>query len=443
MLIRFIVNNFLSFGDEIDFNMIAGNFKTHKDHVYNLKKLNVLRAAAVYGANGAGKSNLIKAIEFLRDIVESGEIYKSSNDKKFKLGEKKNIKPISFEIEISIKGKVYSYGVVIDNQLIIEEWLYESGIDKEDRLLFERRLSKSNRSIVKVAEKYQQTQKQKLLIEVIEERLLKNNQLFLSKTKELGIAEITAVRNAIKNKIIIIYPDSKFQNFVSHLTLSPGFKEFANDLLNNLDTGIHELNIENLDIHKFFGEDDESTKNEIIDELEKGHEIIYNTANESVLIIKENNKYIVKKVVASHLNQIGEKVEFELSELSDGTQRLLDFVPAFEGILNDELTFIIDEIDQSLHPTVLKALIQKIMASKTAKGQLIFTTHESNLLDLEIFRQDEIWFVEKNNQKGTSQVYSLSDFKPRYDLDIRKGYLKGRFGAIPFLAHLDDLKWEK
>ncbi len=82
------------------------------------------------------------------------------------------------------------------------------------------------------------------------------------------------------------------------------------------------------------------------------------------------------------------------------------------------------------------------MSNENTKGQLIFTTHESNLLDLDIFRQDEIWFSEKNNKTGSTQLYSLSDFKPRYDLDIRKGYLKGRFGAIPFLAHLEDLKWE-
>ena len=82
------------------------------------------------------------------------------------------------------------------------------------------------------------------------------------------------------------------------------------------------------------------------------------------------------------------------------------------------------------------------MANQNTKGQLIFTSHESNLLDLDIFRQDEIWFVEKDNKSGDTKMYSLSEFKPRYDLDIRKGYLKGRFGAIPFLAKLHDLNWD-
>ena len=82
------------------------------------------------------------------------------------------------------------------------------------------------------------------------------------------------------------------------------------------------------------------------------------------------------------------------------------------------------------------------MDEQNTKGQLIFTTHEANLLDINIFRQDEIWFAEKN-KAGNTQLYSLSDFKPRYDLDIRKGYLKGRFGAIPFIADLKNLNWQK
>jgi uncharacterized protein len=85
--------------------------------------------------------------------------------------------------------------------------------------------------------------------------------------------------------------------------------------------------------------------------------------------------------------------------------------------------------------------VHKIMTDDQTKGQFVFSTHESSLLDLTIFRQDEIWFAEKNKDTGSTQLYSLSEFKPRYDLDIRKGYLKGRFGAIPFLARLEDLNW--
>lgn len=442
MLIRFVVSNFLSFNEEREFNMLAGSFKTHKHHVYNLGKVDVLKAAAIYGANGAGKSSLIKAIEFLQDSVNNGAIFRSVNDKKFKLDKNNELKPISFEIEFTVDKKIYAYGVSFNNITVIEEWLYESGINIEDKKIFERKTLKSGKQSIKMSDKYQKTQKQKLLIELMEDNLLKSNELFLGKTDELKIKEITSARNVIEKEIVIIHPGSKFQSLVPALTSSSRFKTFANEMLETFDTGVSELDIETMDIDKYFGEDDEKTKKEIIQDIKDGHSVLLNTETGGVLATKEKGKYVVKKVIAKHLNNEGKKISFDLTEESDGTQRLLDFIPAFDGILNDEICFIIDEIDQSLHPTLLKSIIQKVMNNDNTKGQLIFTTHESNLLDLDIFRQDEVWFAEKNKSTGSTQLYSLSDFKPRYDLDIRKGYLKGRFGAIPFLAHLEDLKWE-
>jgi uncharacterized protein len=442
MLIRFIVSNFLSFNEEREFNMLAvSSLKTHKHHVYDVGKVDILKSAAIYGANGAGKSNLIKAIEFLQDTVKSGGLIHPVNDKKFKLDKTNETKPVSFEIELSINKKIYAYGVNFNNNIVTEEWLYESGVTIDDKLIFVRKLSKTGKITIKVADKYQKTQKQKLLIELMEDSLLKGWELFLGKSEELKIEEIISIRYQIENAIVIIHPSSKFQGLVPHLTLSSNFKDFANELLTTFDTGVSELGVEFIDFEKFFGDEDEKIKMEIIEDIEKGESVLFDTNGGGVLITKEKGKFIIKKVVAKHINNEGKKITFDLVEESDGTQRLLDFIPAFDGILQHEITIIIDEIDQSLHPTLLKALVHKIMSDKGTKGQLIFTTHESNLLDLEIFRQDEIWFAEKERLSGSTQLYSLSEFKPRYDLDIRKGYLKGRFGAIPFLAHLEDLKW--
>lgn len=441
MFIRFVVSNFLSFSDESEFNMLSGNFKTHKHHVYDLGKISILKSAAIYGANGAGKSNLIKAIEFLQNTIKDGVLINSIDDKKFKLEESYKNKPTVFEIEFSIGSKIYSYGVSFNNSYVAEEWLYESGITKEDKLIFERKTSKAGRTNIKVSEKYRKTQKQKLLFELMEENFLKANELFLGKSDDLKVKEIIDVRSEISDNIVIIHPGSKFQNLVPALNSSERFKNFANTMMKTFDTGATELGIQNIDFEKYFGEDDEKLKKEIITEINNGHSVVMNTDSGGILITKENEKFIVKKVIANHKNKEGVKIPFDLNEESDGTQRLLDFIPAFDGVLNDQMCFIIDEIDQSLHPALLKGIIKKIMSSNETIGQLIFTTHESNLLDLDIFRQDEIWFCEKENKNGNSQLYSLSDFKPRYDLDIRKGYLKGRFGAIPFLANLEDLNW--
>lgn len=440
MLIRFVVNNFLSFNEEKEFNMIAGSFKTHKHHVYNLNKIDILKAAAIYGANGAGKSNFIKAIEQLQKIIVDGIINHSVNERKFKLDKSNLHKPTSFEIEFSVEKKPYIFGVSINNNEIIEEWLYESGITTEDKLIYERKI-KNGKPSVKMAEKHTKTKKAKLLIELMQDNLLKNNELLLGKTDNLKIEEITKVRQWLTHKLVVIYPGSKYQSLVPPISRSKVFKNFANKLLKTFDTGVNELGIETIDFEKYFGEEDEDFKKQLLEAITNNKEVIVRTNKGGVVIIKENGKFVVKNVVALHRDSLGNKISFDLMEESDGTQRLLDFIPAFDGILSEDVTFIVDEIDQSLHPALLYSLVHKIMTDEETKGQLIFTTHESNLLDLEIFRQDEIWFAEKDKVSGGTQLYSLSEFKPRYDLDIRKGYLKGRFGAIPFLAKLEDLNW--
>ena len=122
---------------------------------------------------------------------------------------------------------------------------------------------------------------------------------------------------------------------------------------------------------------------------------------------------------------------------------MFDFVPMVHSVKAEACTYVIDEIDRSLHPTLVRALVQKIVSDKNMKGQLIFTTHDAGLLDGKIFRNDEIWFAEKDRETQSTHLYTLDEFKPRADLDIEKGYLNGRFGAIPFLAKLNELNWEE
>ncbi|SHE99851.1 AAA family ATPase [Chryseobacterium takakiae] len=444
MLIRFVVENFLSFDKETEFNMLVGNFKNHKNHIYP-GPVKRLRAAAIYGANGAGKSNIVKAIEFMQDIIKNNGIHQIVNNLKFKLNNENKVKPISFEIEFLIGRKAYRYGLSFDNNIILSEWLIESGIKKEDKIIFERSTTVKGKTKIRFHEQFIKNTKQKIIVEILEDNLLKPSETLLSKEFELKIKLLSQVKFKITNQLIIIHPHSRVSNLVVFMTYSLGFHDFSNILLKSFDTGIKELKVETFDFDKFFGEDDEVLKQSIIDDLEFGdtEEITMFHKNKEIMVSKEGNSYTVKKLTSSHIDNKGNSVSFELDEESDGTQRLLDFIPAFNGVLTQDMTFIIDEIDQSLHPALLKAVISKIMSEKYTKGQLIFTTHESNLLDLDIFRQDEIWFVEKDRQSGSSSIYSLSEYKPRYDLDVRKGYLKGRFGAIPFLADLELLKWNE
>lgn len=441
MLIRFIVTNFLSFNEESDFNMIAGSFKTHKHHVYNVGKIDVLKAAVFYGANGSGKSNLMKAINFLKETVRAGGIDQPVDDKKFKLNKNNAEKPISFEIEFAIGKKIYSYGISLNHDVVTEEWLYESGITVEDKLVFERKTTNTGKISIKVADKYVKTQKDAMLIELLQENLLQKNKLLLGLNDVLKNEEIKSVKDWFEFKLILIFPETHFKGILPLLLSDNKLKRHYDQFLQSFDTGINQLGSEVIDFEKYEIDPKEKMTRKEIETHMKTVPFLLNNETNSV-IIKDNGKLVVKKAISIHKDNLGKDTPFMISEESDGTMRLIDFIPAFYNLLQQDFTYLIDEIDRSLHPSLLCAMINKVMADNGTKGQLIFTSHESNLLDLEIFRQDEIWFVEKDNKFGDTKMYSLSEFKPRYDLDIRKGYLKGRFGAIPFLAKLNDLNWD-
>ena len=444
MLVRFVASNFLSLKEEVEFNMLTGSFKTHKHHVYQAGKVEVLKAAAIYGANGAGKSNLVKAIGFLKQLVEEGAITTSVNNKKFKLDPEYQQKSVRFEIEFYTNQKLYAYGVSIDDTTVLEEWLYELGVAREDKLIFERTVDKQGKFNLKFAKKYQKTQKQKLLIELLEEHLLKDNQLLLSKNEELNIDEITAARRWVTYGYRVMYPMSEEGEIILNMVSSESGKLFANQMLEALNTGVNSVSIEEHELDSF-SDIDSQTKQRAIQIINgrndyHAHKV---TKGGPVYITYKKGKYIVQKLVLNHGETTVKSVPFYLSEESDGTRKLLDYISPTYMITNRPVTIIIDEIDQSIHPSLLKKLLQKLMDDEDTKGQLIFTTHESNLLDLAIFRQDEIWFAEKENATGATQFYSLSEFKPNDDLDIEKGYLNGRFGAIPFLADLEKLNWHQ
>ncbi|MGJ1192484.1 AAA family ATPase [Sphingobacterium siyangense] len=440
MLVRFIVSNFLSFDSETEFNMLAGNLKTHRHHT-SLGKVNLLKYGAIYGANGAGKSNLIKAIEYLRDIVMMGKISSPINSLKFKLNPDNKKKPVYFEIELETKSSQLIYGLTLNGNLIEEEWLYEAGINSPHKMIFERKSTRDSNEI-NVSPRYKKNSHQRILIDLMERNILKSNEILISKFDQLEIQEIIEFRNAV-SEITVIFPNSKFGALPSFLTGDSKGKQFANDLLSTFDTGVSEISTESIDIHKYFGKDDEEIKEDIISQMSQDHDLLITFSGKPLLIsYDDDEKIIVKKAVTKHKTADNKLITFEIEDESQGTQRLLDFIPAFHGLLNKDSIFIIDEIDQSIHPALLKTLLEKILANQDILGQLIFTTHESNLLDLNLLRSDEIWFAEKDSKSKSTHLYSLNEFKPRHDLDLKKGYLQGRFGGIPFLGMLKNLSWE-
>ena len=437
MLLRFTVSNFLSFSDEVEFNMFPANFKIHKSHVYHTEGgVDLLKAAAIYGANGSGKSNFIEAIDFFRDIITFEETI-SMVHPHFKLDEKYTELPTKLEVEISVDNRFLIYGISLKDDHIFEEWLRESFVSKNEvEVIFNRKFEKG-KPIIRLHDKYLESEKTKMRFEIYVEDL-KNDGLFLNRVSN-HIIEANIVLNWFTSSLLTIKPSTTY-SLTKRLHEERGFEEHVNHILKHINLGMAKIGIKQVDIKDFFGEneEDEIQKNRIQRELKKKTSHMFHSEEGEIYVaVKKGRKIYIETLTTYNKGKNKELVELNLSEQSDGTQRILDLIPIISLLEQEATTIFVDEIDRSLHPTMAIEFLRFLMSRKT-KGQLIFTTHESHLLDLDIFRQDEIWFTEKN-EEGSTKMYPLSDYKPRYDLDIQKGYLAGRFGAIPFLGNLADL----
>lgn len=444
MLVRFTVENYLSFKDKTEFNMLTDNPRRLVHHVYKQNDVELLKMAAIYGANGSGKSNFVSAIVDLRNLITFGAMPFLNNGRKFKLSAQNQTLPISFEIEFIEEGEMFLYVIEIDNSIIVREVLSLSKTEKDDELIFER-LFIDNKIKIDFNEQYKKTETDKLRIKLYEDELLKNDEPLLTKlnASREGFSIVKKAFNWFLDLKTIYLSLS-----ISYvLLLDPLIYDFVKKYIKDFDIGIDDFQVVSYSFDQYFGENNKQLKDEIKEQLKVKPFVdlkdllgIGKAKNKAIAVI-ENNSYVIKSLKTYHLDDKGNKISFDPSEESDGTVRLWDLLPILYFVLNEKCLVIIDEIENSIHPYLLKELIRKFSENKETKGQLIFTTHESNLLDQEIFRQDEIWFAEKNTEGATS-LFPMSDFNVRYDLDIRKGYLNGRFGAIPFLSNFNDLNWK-
>lgn len=426
--------------------LAAAGQKHHKDHVYKKNSLDLLKTAALYGANGAGKSNLVKAINLLQKIVIMGGRETLSEIKKYKLDRNYQELPSTFEIEFIKNDIVYLFGIEVQKNEISEEWLYKSGLNKiPDEIIFHRKGTEKNTEI-RFSKDYYRTEKDKFNLEFVQDNLVKKNELLfeiLSELKE-GFENVKDAYDWFINDLIIIFPHTKPGTFVLEVFLkSNSLKNFTNTSLSSFNTGVYSIDVRSFSFEEYLGSSNGDLQDTIRERLQRQpmFSLSIEDGSDGIVAMKENGIPVFKRFTSIHKDLEGKLVEFILKEESDGTNRLIHFVPLLFGFLNSEIVILIDEIDQSIHPVLLKELVAKTVSDKESKGQFIFTTHEANLLDQSIFRRDEIWFVEKD--QGETKLYPLSDFDIRYDLDIRKGYLNGRFGAIPFMGDLQNLNWDQ
>ena len=454
MLIRFTVENFLSFKDEVEFSMVAGRPRKHPDHIVRGERsrdIRLLKTGVIYGPNAAGKTNLIRSMDFAQNLIISGRRPKQHiGTIPFLLDGAKERKPSRFQFEIKCNEKYFAYGFEVDVERVHSEWLYEIRSSSE-RLIFEREVdSDGNRPIQHKNIKFDSKQEEEFYERTANSTRL--NQLLLTETIERGMTYFEEIYDWFHQKLVLIYPESRPADDlgIRFLNNHDGFQEKLRDVLNLFDLGIDDVDVKRLDTdaEALLSELDKEKIAEFLDELPDDSDekaVIYNPINHMFLFADKHGNYEAYRVVTVHEIKLeNRKVEFAFYMESDGTRRLFELAPALIRLLSGgESVFVIDELDRQLHAHMTVNLLD-IFLNNTANlpSQMIVTTHESGLLDLDLLRRDEIWFIEKDRHSA-SQVYSLEEFAPRYDVDVERSYLFGRYGAIPILPSYNVLEWAR
>ena len=446
MLIRFFVQNFLSFNERTEFSMIKGSSRRLKNHVIEHKNKNlvsVLKSGVIYGANASGKSNLIKSAHLAASIIKNGSITPNIEFIPFKLDKKTIYEPSVFQFDFIQNGKMYSYGFKTDTSIIHEEWLYELD-NTNDKLLFERKKNHIN-----FDPKLHKNKKDKQFLEFIAKGT-PTNKLFLKESIDRNLTYFIEPFKWFMESLVFIFPHTRVGSAEFYFLEAPTFKNEIDKMLKIFDPQIIGIESREVDFEKEISDLPNDIKNlirhDIIKPEHKKMAGFLITTKNMYSLRKENNEIKAFKLMTTHkVKNTDSTIDFEIAEESDGTRRLIDLMPALFTLLIPSTTnkvFFIDELDRSLHPHLTKNIIELFLNNNiNMNKQLVVSTHESCLLDLNLLRKDEIWFVEKNKD-GESHIYSLEEFHPRADKDIRKGYLQGRFGAIPFLAkNVKELKW--
>jgi len=438
----------MSFKDKVVFSMIPGKGTLkpyHKSEIVN--GISALKTSVVFGANASGKSNLIKAIYFGQKLILNGtKSDKVINYKKFRLDTKTISGNSRIEFEIQNNGKNYAYGFVFNSEEIVEEWLFEITSKKETKI-FER--INSTFDLEPLLKKNKKEDHKQFLR--FTAKGTPNNQLLLTEIKNRkvkdNVSDINDFINVIgwfQDSLKIILPNEKYNEVVKFDLIDDSkLQDIFKELLNYFDTGVNGISLKKID-HKnveFPSEWIETLRTEFLQSESKNPRVAsVSSANTTYFISLKDNDVVIHKFMTKH-NVTGQKKEtlFDTSDESDGTNRIIDFIPVIIDLLRGNNVFIIDEIERSLHPNLIYDLFDLFLdKGKKVNSQLITASHESSLLSQKLLRKDEIWFVVKDIN-GASHLHSLEEYNLRFDKEIRKDYLLGRFSAIPRIGDRNKL----
>lgn len=423
MLIEFSVGNYRSFKERVTFSMVAANLVSKDknldvDNVFAIdQELKLLKSAAIYGANASGKSNLAKALDFMKWFMVNSSKETQSTDEigvePFRLSTETEEKPSYFELAFLMDGRKYRYGFEVTQERVISEWLFYVPNVRETKL-FERKLDKIKSSKNFDAAGIQQR--------------TRNNALFLSVSAQFNVDLAEKILEWITDKLNIIsgLHDQAYLDYTVKCFINNKNRADIIQLIKKLDLGISEIQVEQEDFTT------DSLPNEMPDELKK---LILKAGGGKATSIGISHR----KFDADGNHKSIEEFDLESHE-SEGTKKVFALAGPLITSLKEGEILIIDEFDARLHPLISLAIVKLFnsKASNPNNAQLIFMTHDTNLLNNKIFRRDQVWFTEKNRY-GATDLYSLAEYKIRNDASFESDYIKGRYGAIPYIGNLNYL----
>lgn len=449
MLIRFNIKNFLSFSEKEDgksqeFSMIAGKVRNKKSHVYDDGRIKLLKFAAIYGANASGKSNLVKALDYMRRIVLYG-LPKGHTDMYCKIDEANKEKASYFEVEIILGEKYYAYGfeVILSQSKFVSEWMVELTSDNKEKLIFSRDINKGLYEFGTILHEKGLINKLEVYAEDIQEddsilllsAMNRNKKTLYQQYSNAAIFQ--DVYMWIGENLDINYPNRPISDY-SYMAKTENVEKVCK-IISAFGTGITNFHMVKVEPEIVLSNLPKQVRENLLADIEtrisemrnnkklKGFGIIMRSAKDFfILNINKDEKMECKTIKFSHGK---ENVLFNISEESDGTVRLLDLL---EVLLSGEgKTYVIDELDRCLHPSLTYKFVDTFLQLAAKRNiQLIVTTHESRLMNFDLLRRDEIWFVNKR-KSGESDIYSLEEYNARFDQKIDKAYLEGRYGGVP------------
>ena len=424
MLIDFSVTNYRSILERQTLSMAASSYFKELEALNTFdvgladKVPRLLRSTVLYGPNASGKSTLIQALNFVQDCILNSQKESQSGDVigtvPFKLTADSRAADSAFEVTFVEQGVRYEYGFCCNRERFTEEWLFAYPLGRAQKWFHRVFDAKAGKDVYKFSKSFEGDRKRQDW-----KAQTRSNALFFSTAIQLNNEQLKPAFAWFQQRLKVMGSAHNLAaGYTADRCKDDAIKSRVIEFINSADLSIADIRL---------------------DELLFSTEMLPKKLPVAVrdeLVHGMTGKKMPARVTFIHKDiQTQEAIEFDEGEESDGTRALFAFAGPWLDVTDNERVLVVDELDTSLHPLLVHHLVKRLHQNNS-KAQIIFTTHDTTLLSQKLLRRDQVWFMEKDASKAT-RLYPLSDFSPRENEAVERGYLNGRYGGIPFLKELD------